>query len=102
MRVIFSSILIILASSTLGKEATLEQHLKDDTELSQVSGLAEAADYTTRPSSAKAKVAFGYVLLSTYIVIARPRLCNSSCANRNGKFTTIGRRRVYSIFYLTK
>ena len=39
MRVIFSTVLIILASSVLGKEATLEQHLKDDTELSQVSGV---------------------------------------------------------------
>lgn len=37
MRAIYSSVLIILASSVLGKEATLEQHLKDDTELSQVS-----------------------------------------------------------------
>lgn len=37
MRAIFSTVLIILASSTLGKEATLEQHLKDDTDLSQVS-----------------------------------------------------------------
>lgn len=37
MRAIFSTVLIILASSTLGKEATLEEHLKDDTDLSQVS-----------------------------------------------------------------
>lgn len=37
MRAIFSSMLIILASSTLGKEATLEQYLKDNSDLSQVS-----------------------------------------------------------------
>lgn len=37
MRVVFSTVLIILVSSSLGKEATLEQHLKEDSELSQVS-----------------------------------------------------------------
>lgn len=50
MRAIFSTMLIILASSTLGKEATLEQHLKDDTDLSQVSLLARSIrwlGYTT-------------------------------------------------------
>lgn len=44
MRAAFGTILIILVSFTLGKEATLEQHLKDDTELSQVSEWVDSVD----------------------------------------------------------
>lgn len=48
MRVVFSTMLIILASNVLGKEASLDQLLRDDSELSQVSWRTQSiSGYTT-------------------------------------------------------